>query len=169
MVEVGTAFSAIMVVENGRLVDASAGTRGPIGLRSQGSWDGELAYWRGPLSKNELFRGGLADLAELGPIAFRESLVKHIAGLKAVTPFERIYISGRGLAQPGVAGLVEEATGRFGRAIMLPNLAGAWVKHAAQGCALLADALAGGRFAPLAESLQLGSAAGCVWDVVGPP
>ena len=31
VVEIGSAFSAILVVEQGRLVDASAGTRGPIG------------------------------------------------------------------------------------------------------------------------------------------
>jgi len=49
---------------------------------------------------------------------------------------------------------------------MLP---GAWVKHAAQGSAILAGALAGGRFAPLADSLQLSSAAGSVWDVLRPP
>src|SRR5262249_855945 len=42
VIEIGTAFSAILVVERGRLVDASAGTRGPIGILSQGSWDGEL-------------------------------------------------------------------------------------------------------------------------------
>jgi predicted butyrate kinase (DUF1464 family) len=164
VVEIGTAFSAILVVDRGRLVDASAGTRGPIGLRSQGCWDGELAYWRGPLTKNDLFRGGLADLGELGESAFRESLVKHLAGLQAITPFERIYLSGRGLAQPKIASLVDDASARFGRTIMLPNLPGAWVKHAAQGSAILADALAGGRFAPLAESLQLSSAEGSVWE-----
>ena len=63
VVEIGSAFSAILVVAGGRLVDASAGTRGPIGLRSGGAWDGEVAYWRSPLSKEHLFRGGLVDLA----------------------------------------------------------------------------------------------------------
>ena len=38
-----------------------------------------------------------------GPDAFRESLIKHVAGLQAVTPFERIYLSGRGLEQPEIA------------------------------------------------------------------
>jgi predicted butyrate kinase (DUF1464 family) len=164
VIEVGTAFSAILVVERGQLVDASAGTRGPIGIRSQGSWDGEIAYWRGPLTKNDLFRGGLSDLRSLGPDAFRESLVRHLAAMQAITPFERIYLSGRGLTQPEVAKLVDDATVRFDRVIKLPNLPGASVKHAAQGSAILADALAGGRFAPLAESLHLTSAAGSVWD-----
>ena len=39
----------------------------------------------------------------------------------------------------------------FGRISPLPTLPGAWVKHAAQGSAILADALAGGRFAPVAR------------------
>ena len=46
VVELGSAFSAVLVVDRGRLVDASAGTRGPIGVRSGGGWDGEVAYWR---------------------------------------------------------------------------------------------------------------------------
>jgi predicted butyrate kinase (DUF1464 family) len=164
VVEIGTAFSAILVVDQGRLVDASAGTRGPIGLRSGGAWDGEFAYWRSPLSKEDLYRGGLADLGAIGPDAFRESLIKHMAGLQAVTPFERIYLSGRGLEQPEIALLTTEALSRFGELIPLPCLPGAWVKHAAQGAALLANALAGGQYARLVESLHLASSTVSVWD-----
>jgi predicted butyrate kinase (DUF1464 family) len=169
VVEIGSAFSAILVVEHGRLVDASAGSRGPIGLRSGGSWDGEVAYWRSPLAKDDLFRGGLVDLGPVGPAAFRESLVKHLAGVQAVTPFERIYLSGRGLDHPEIARIATEALGRFARVTRLCTLPGAWVKHAAQGAAILADALAGGPFAPVALSLQLASATGSVWDVLEPP
>jgi predicted butyrate kinase (DUF1464 family) len=169
VVEIGSAFSAILVVDQGRVVDTSAGTRGPLGLRSAGCWDGEVAYWSRMLIKDDLFRGGLADLGPLGPDAFRESLIKHVAGLQAVTPFERIYLSGRGLEQPEIAQLAAEALASFGSLTPLPSLAGAWVKHAAQGSAILADALAGGRYAPVAESLQLTSAAGSVWDVLQPP
>ena len=166
MVEVGSAFTAILVVEGGKIVDASAGTRGPLGLRSGGAWDGELAYWRSPLSKQDLFRGGLADLGAIGPDAFRESLIKHTAAMQAVTSFERIYLSGRGLEQPEVMRLTTEALAPFGNLVRLPSLPGAWVKHAAQGSAILADALAGGRFAPVADSLRLRSASGSVWDVL---
>ena len=65
--------------------------------------------------------------------------------------------------------MTTEALARFGRVTPLPSLPGAWVKHAAQGAALLADGLAGGRSAPLAESLQLASASGSVWDVLPKP
>ena len=164
VVELGSAFSAILVVERGRLVDASAGTRGPIGLRSGGSWDGEVAYWRSPLSKSDLFRGGLLDLGPIGPAAFVESLTKHVAGLKAVTPFDRLYLSGSSARDPEIAATVTSALERFGVLFPLPSLPGAWVKHAAQGSALLADGLVGGRHADLVASLQLDQASGTVWD-----
>jgi len=169
VVEVGTAFTAVLVVERGRLVDASAGSRGPLGLRSGGAWDGEVAYWRSPLSKRDLFRGGLDDLGPDGPAAFRESLVRHLAGLKAVTAFERVYLSGAGVDRPEIASLCGEALGRLGAWARLPSLPGARVKHAAQGAALLADGLAGGTHADLVASLQLTESAGSVLDWLRPP
>lgn len=169
VVEIGSAFAAILVVHQGRIVDASAGTRGPLGPRSGGAWDGEVAYWRGPLAKDDLYRGGLADLGAIGPAAFGESILKHAAALRAVTPFERVYLSGRGLEQQEVQRLAAEAMARLGTVSPLPALAGAWVKRAAQGSAVLADAVAGGRFAPVFESLRLAEASGSVWDRLQPP
>lgn len=164
VVEVGSAFTSLLVVERGRVVDAAAGTAGPIGLRSGGVWDGEAAYWLGPLSKTDLFRGGLADLGPDGPEAFRESLRKQLAGLKAVTPFERVWLSGAGLDRPEVARLVNQAVAGLGEAVWLPPLQGTWVKHAAQGAALLADGLAGGESRDLVESLALRQASGTILD-----
>ncbi|HWE38277.1 MAG TPA: DUF1464 family protein [Isosphaeraceae bacterium] len=158
VVEVGSAFTAVLVVSNGAIVDASAGTRGPIGVRSAGAWDGEAAYWLGPLSKADLFRGGLTDLGDDGPPAFRESLVKHVAGLQAIAPFETLYVSG------SRADLALGLLDRFGTVLSLPNLPGATVKHAAQGAALLADGLAGGRHAGLVAALRLREAAGTSLD-----
>lgn len=158
VVEIGSAFTAVLVVDGGAIVDASAGTRGPLGVRSGGAWDGEAAYWLGPLSKAHLFRGGLMDLGDIGPAAFRESLVRHVAGLHAVHGFETLYLSG---ARADLAvGLLD----RFGSVRPLPNLPGANVKHAAQGAALLADGLAGGRHADLVASLRLKDAAGTTLD-----
>ena len=94
VVEVGSAFTAVLILDGGSIVDASAGSRGPIGLRSGGAWDGEAAYWLSPLAKADLFRGGWADLGDLAPRAFAESLRKHVAGLRSVTPFDRVYLSG---------------------------------------------------------------------------
>jgi len=164
VVELGSVFSAILVVEKGRLVDAAAGSRGPLGMGSGGCWDGEVAYWFSPLFKEDLFRGGLRDLGTEGPSAFRESLLKHVTGLNAVTPFNRIYLSGASASDPVIARIAEEALSKLADVVPLPSLPGAWVKHAAQGAALLADGLAGGRHSNLVDSFQLRNAAGTVWD-----
>jgi predicted butyrate kinase (DUF1464 family) len=164
VVELGSAFAAVLVVEGGQLVDAAAGTRGPIGVRCGGAWDGEVAVALSPLSKADLFRGGLDDLGPVGPEAFRESLVKHVTGLRAVTAFDHLYLSGAATDRPEIAARAVEALARFCPVVRLPALPGAWVKHAAQGAALLADGLAGGRHADLVESLHLREAAGTVWD-----
>jgi predicted butyrate kinase (DUF1464 family) len=169
VVELGSAFSAVLVIERGRLVDAASGTRGPIGMRSGGVWDGEVAYWRSPLSKDQLFRGGLIDLGPEGPDAFRESLIKHVAGLQAITPFDRLYLSGAAADRPDIATIATEALGRFGTLRPLPRLDGAWVKHAAQGAALLADGLVGGRYAHLVAALELRGASGGLLDQLRPP
>lgn len=165
VVEVGSAFAAVLILEHGAIVDASAGSRGPIGLKSGGVWDGEAAYWLSPITKADLFRGGWADLGELAPSAFAESLRRHIAGLRAVTPFGRVYLSGAGLDRPEVGDATAAALGGLGLEVVpLANLPGAWVKHAAQGSALLADGLAGGRHADLIEALALRRAEGTIVD-----
>lgn len=167
-VEVGSAFSATLVVDRGAIVASSAGSAGPMGLRSSGAWDGESAYWLGPLSKQDLFRGGLDDLGEAGRPAFFESIRRHLAGLRELTPFGRIYLSGSAASRPDLASDLVDTLGRFGRVVPLGNLAGAWVKHAAQGSALLADGLAGGRNADLVASLRLREASGSVLDGLSP-
>jgi predicted butyrate kinase (DUF1464 family) len=167
LVELGSAFTACLVVQGGRIVDALGGTSGPPGWGSGGAWDGELAYLLGPLGKRDLFAGGAAshpDPAE-GRAAFRESLVKAVAGLRAVTPFARVVLSGRLLeTEPALAQDVASDLARVGEVVRLESLPGAWVKHAAQGAALLADGLAGGRHAGLVDHLRLRGAAGTALD-----
>jgi predicted butyrate kinase (DUF1464 family) len=167
LVELGSAFTACVVVRAGRVVDGAGGTSGPLGWRSGGAWDGELAYLLSPLAKRDLFAGGVLsdpDPAE-GRAAFRESLRKTVAGLYAVTPFPRVVLSGRLLeTEPAFAELVERDLAQVGKVARLPSLPGAWVKHAAQGAALTADGLAGGHYARLVEHLELRGAAGTALD-----
>ena len=169
VVDVGSVFTAVLVVDNGRIIDVSAGTRGPLGLRSSGTWDGEVAYSHGSLKKNDLFRGGMDDLGELGPDAFRESLRRHVSGLQSITPFDRVTLSGSGLDRPDVARLIMAALSDLAEIALLPTLPGAWVKHAAQGSALIADGIAGGSHRYLIERLQLRASSGTVLDYLDPP
>jgi predicted butyrate kinase (DUF1464 family) len=167
LVELGSAFTACLVVRAGRVVDGAGGTSGPLGWGSGGAWDGELAYLLGPLAKRDLFAGGVlsdADPAE-GRAAFRESLLRTVAGLHAITPFLRVVLSGRLLeTEPEFAGLVEKDLAHFGEVTRLASLPGAWVKNAAQGAAVIADGLAGGSHAGLVGHLELRGASGTALD-----
>jgi predicted butyrate kinase (DUF1464 family) len=167
LVELGSAFTACVVVRGGRVVDGAGGTSGPLGWGSGGAWDGELAYLLGPMAKRDLFAGGVLsdpDLAE-GRAAFLESLRKAVGGLHAVTPFARVVLSGRLLeTEPEFVARVTEDLSSFGEVTRLCSLPGVWVKHAAQGAAVIADGLAGGSHAGLVSHLELRGAAGTALD-----
>jgi len=167
VIELGSAFTACLVLSGGQIVDGLGGTNGPPGWRSGGAWDGELAYLFSPLQKRDLFAGGVASVPDevVGRHMFRESLVKAIAGLQAVTKFEEIVLSGRLLeSEPELTEQVAMDLSLLGRVIVLESLPNAWVKHAAQGAAILADGLAGGKYAPVVEQLALKTASGTVLD-----
>lgn len=165
VIELGSVFTACLVLRAGRIVDGLGGTSGPVGWGSSGTWDGETAYLLSPLAKQDLFSGGASTLGEEGRLLFRESLRKAVMGLRAVTPFDEVVLSGRLLeTEPA---LVDEVA--MDLAALLPvqrleSLPGAWVKHAAQGAAVLADGLASGKHAALVEQLALRQAAGTVLD-----
>src|SRR5262249_50767036 len=132
-----------------------------------GAWDGEVAYLLSPLAKRDLFAGGVRDsrVTRASDFAFRESMVKTVAGLQAVTPFKHVVLSGRlAESEPELVGGVEEDLACLATVTRLDSLPGAWVKHAAQGAAVLADGLAGGRYAALVERLELRAAAGTALD-----
>jgi predicted butyrate kinase (DUF1464 family) len=178
VIELGTAFTAAIVVnEHGEVIDGVGGTAGALGWRSGGAWDGEAAYLLSPLHKADLFAGGAADAAdpETRRAAFVESLVRTVGGLcglhEPADRFEAVLLSGRLFAaEPAfVESLhlteVLAPFGRFTNSVrVVGGLDGAWVKEAAQGAALLADGLAGGRFAPVADGLKLRAAAGTALD-----
>src|SRR5438309_2062921 len=137
VVELGSAFTACLVLSEGQIVDGLGGTSGPVGWGGSGAWDGELAYLLSPLAKRDLFAGGAGALGDAGRRWFRESLVKAVAGLRAVTPLRRVVLSGRLLeTEPALAAEVEADLRAFGDVTRLPSLPGACVKHAAQGAAL---------------------------------
>lgn len=178
VLELGTAFTAAVVLnEAGEVVDGVGGTSGPVGWRSAGAWDGEAAYLLGPLTKADLFAGGVAGVAdsETRRAAFLEGLVKTVAGLCGVYDpddrFAAVLLSGRLFAaEPAfVDGLhlteVLAPFGRYGDSVRaLGSLDGAWVKEAAQGAAVIADGLAGGPFAGVVDRLRLREATGTALD-----
>lgn len=181
LVEVGGAFTAVLAVEGGRIVDGEGGSSGPMGYRALGAMDAELAYLLGRFSKEALFSGGAAWVAgapgaspaELGEAtggasaareALVESIVKSVAGEFALFPgLREILLSGR-LSRVGwLAGRLREALSRFAPVRGVEGFA-ATAKEAAQGAALLADGLAGGAHRGLVAAMGVREASGTVLD-----
>ena len=115
-VELGGAFTAMMTVEKGQVVDGLGGTSGSMGYLSLGAMDGELAYLLGSFHKDLLCTGGVAYVAGQPQVrpenlvalaatdsrcsiaweAFMEDLKKCVAAALSVTsPSREILISGR--------------------------------------------------------------------------
>jgi predicted butyrate kinase (DUF1464 family) len=157
------------------------GSAGPIGARACGALDAEAAYLiGGALSKRTVFSGGALDpdgdldlgapgaLARLredprareGWRALEEGAAKAALALTASVPAPReVLVAGRLASVPGLLDALAERL----RAVapVRPALA---VKSAVRGAALLADGLAGGRYAPLVDRMRLRDARGGVLD-----
>jgi predicted butyrate kinase (DUF1464 family) len=185
LLELGGAFTAALAVQNGRIVDGAGGTSGPLGVRSAGALDGELAFLAGSITKRLLFVGGAATIAgapeapaeslvtpstargRLAWEAYVESAVKAVAALSVSVPHARdVILSGR-LAR--VAGVRDELARRFAgviadRSLHVLNGFASVAKQAAQGAALLADGLAGGKSAALVDAMGIREACGTVLD-----
>jgi predicted butyrate kinase (DUF1464 family) len=180
LLELGGAFTAALAIAGGQIVDGVGGSSGPLGVRAAGALDGELAYLLAPaLSKRTLFTGGaldptgageLTDLAALwsspahadGWTALLEAAAKAVRGLgvSAPAPLD-IVVSGRLARLPELVAALARSLGDIAPVIALvPGRASA----AAHGGALLADALAGGPNAALADVLKLRESSGTALD-----
>ena len=183
LAELGGAFTAVLSVEEGRIVGGQGGSSGPLGYLACGALDGEVACLLGRVSKQTVFSGGAAFVAgdpeatpealasrpdedeawRLAREAFVESLVRAVAGeLAAASRAREILLSGRISRIPGFREPVVAALSRLGPVRCLD--AGTKVKEAARGAALIADGLAGGRYRELVEVMRLREARGTVLD-----
>jgi predicted butyrate kinase (DUF1464 family) len=182
LLELGGAFSAAVAIAQGQIVDGMGGTSGPIGVRAAGALDGEVAYLLAPaLSKQTLFTGGALDPAgtlgstdlaslwsspahEAGWMALTESATKAVRSLLVSVPApHEIVVSGRLARLPElVAALATSLRDIAPVVALIPGRA----SSAAYGGALLADALAGGPNAALADGLRLRESAGTALDYV---
>ena len=173
MLELGGAFSAALAVDGGRIVDGLGGSAGPIGARACGALDAEAAYLLGAaLSKETVFSGGALVGADLsagleplrrdprhreGWLALEEGAAKAALALTASAPApSEILLAGR--LAPGMVDALGARLAHVAPVRIAEGLA------AAQGAAVLADGLAGGRYAALVERLGIRDASGSALD-----
>ena len=165
VVEIGSTFSALFAVSRGKIVDARAGSFGPVGLGAAGGLDGEFAYLCGSLSKDDLFAGGVGrEPSGIDALRKRESIVQEAGALCAVTSVKHVVLQAHGLGEHPIAREIADDLRRFGSVTRLESLPEAKLKCAAQGAALIADGLAGGHHRDLVEHLELHRASGGVLD-----
>jgi predicted butyrate kinase (DUF1464 family) len=184
-VEMGGAFTAVIAVEDGRVVDGSGGTSGAMGYQALGAMDGELAYLLGGFSKGNLATGGMAWIAgspdrspeEMASIlgsdrraalaweAFSEDVVKRVAGqMTVLAEPKEILLSGRLSRVPE---FVREITRRLVSFAPVRKVEGyaSVSKEAAQGAALVGQGLVGDSLLEgLVETMELRGAHGSVLD-----
>ena len=183
MLELGGAFSAAVAVDGGRIVDGLGGSAGPIGARACGALDAEAAYLLGgALSKRTVFSGGALDprgeldlskgLAALrrepqhreGWLALEEGAAKAALALTVSVPAPReILVAGRLAQVPGVIEALEQRLAAVAPVRLVAGLA-ADAKAGAHGAAVLADGLAGGRYAALVQRLGVADSSGSALD-----
>jgi predicted butyrate kinase (DUF1464 family) len=184
LLELGGFFTAALAVEEGRIVDGIGGSAGGLGYRALGTLDGEVAYALGRVRKSTLFTGGAAFVAgapDLPPEelvtrtahdpragvaweALIEAAAKLVASLRVAAPGAReVLLSGRVGRMPAV---VDALGQRLAGALPIRPLGGfaARVKEAAQGAALIADGLAGGRHRDVVVAMRLRESRGTVLD-----
>ena len=185
VLELGGAFSAAVAVERGQIVDGLGGSSGPIGVRAPGALDGEVAYLLGKMSKQQLFEGGAAAVAgedstdvdwltapstpqaKTAWFAFMEGAVKAVATLLVAAPSARdVVISGRVAESDRVRDDLSRRLSTVAPQLGIHRLRGfaRVAKQGAQGAALVADGLAGGREAELVSVLGIQRASGTVLD-----
>jgi predicted butyrate kinase (DUF1464 family) len=171
LLELGGAFTAGVAVEQGQVVDGIGGTSGPIGWRAPGALDGEVAFLAGTVSKAALFQGGVSSVIEQDPSsrpmalrAYLEGAGKAARQLRWSAPSaDEILLSGRNAAEPEVLERLSTELRDLGAVRLLTGFA-ATAKQGAQGAAILADGLMGGREQELVERLRIREAKGTVLD-----
>jgi len=171
LLELGGAFTAGLAVEQGRIVDGLGGTSGPMGWRSAGALDGEVAFLAGEVSKGMLFDGGVERITAADPglhaaalAAYVEGAVRAARALHGSAPgADLVLLSGRHALDPDIARTLRAALVDIGEVRTLTGFA-ATAKQGAQGAAVLADGLASGRYQELVERLGIREARGTVLD-----
>ncbi|HEU5154564.1 MAG TPA: DUF1464 family protein [Gemmatimonadales bacterium] len=174
LVDLGGAFTALVAVSDGQVVDGMGGTSGPVGWQSSGAWDGEVAFLAGTVDKAMLFTGGVESVAagarndsgaaEIAIQGYVEGVMKGVLALTASLPQPaEILLAGRHARDPRVRYPLVTRLEDIAPVRELSGFAKV-TKQGAQGAALIADGLAGGRWSELVDTMQLREASGTVLD-----
>jgi predicted butyrate kinase (DUF1464 family) len=196
--EMGFGYNAAMIVEDGQIVDGTGGTIFPgPGYLTLSQLDGELAYLLGSFTKMKLFEGGASNIAsfkkgarivELDEFAkgieskkegytiawssMLEGIVKAVAmGLAVLDekPMEVVLTGRLSRVKTIFDGVKAEILHKFGLEVCSPRRFTKKAKDAAQGAAIIANGIQGGRYKSLIDRLKIKESKGTVLDYIHLP
>ncbi|MFX0197288.1 MAG: DUF1464 family protein [Candidatus Hodarchaeota archaeon] len=185
LVEAGSAFTAVIGIQFGKIVDGIGGTEGCMGYRARGGMDGELCYLVKDFQKDSIYRGGFLDIIGkmIEPPLIDQKFLenqKHRKGWKGLveetakdiisvslscTP-DYVILSGNLAANPIFHTTLQKMTNRSLpiQFISLPQFYE--VKETALGAAYIADGIKGGENELLVDILELREAFGTCLDYI---
>ncbi|MHA1232063.1 MAG: DUF1464 family protein [Candidatus Helarchaeota archaeon] len=186
LVEIGSGFTAVLGIENGKIVDGIGGSSGPMGFMCGGALDAELAYYIGTIKKSTIYQGGVMSIigsSQIGPEEFvlmvekdkrcqlaydalLESICKNVMALLISIPKPKeIVLSGKLSRNSKIKKDLELKLSNIApvrNVSFLPR--SKYTKEAAQGAAIIADGLSNGKFKTLIECMKLKEAEGSIFD-----
>ncbi len=186
MVEIGYGFTAVLAIENGKIIDGIGGSN-IMGFRACGSLDGELAYLIKEIKKENIYKGGVAYIAGYSDLSLKEisllaekdeqtriAFQAYISSVqKAVYSIsssfsekekkKEILLAGRGANINYIQHNIYDALNDF-IPVRLMKTYSQIAKRAAQGAAYIADGLLGGKYKPIVNNLELNHASGSILD-----
>jgi predicted butyrate kinase (DUF1464 family) len=183
LAEVGYAFTAVMAVARGEIVDGLGGTSGGPGFITLGSMDAELAVRLGKFPGVVLFSGGARDVSGRDGLTpeglarehgkympawnmLLESVARGVAAMMvSVNKPREILLSGRLTAIPEIADALGHKLACFGSVRRVQARAGV-AKLAAEGAYIIGEGLMGGQYRGIVDSLKLREASGTMFDYI---
>ena len=165
-VEVGYAFTAVMAVEDGRIIDGIGGTNGSLGFIACGGMDAEIAIrLKPPITQEVVFRGGIKDFAG-GAIApedlaessealrlLGENIEKDVASIIVSAPHPKeIVISGRLTNYESIKKELVRRLCKYAPVSKVQKLSET-AKEAACGAYIIGEGLLGGKYRALIENM----------------
>lgn len=167
-VEIGYGFTAVIGVENGKIVDGIGGTNGCIGFLACGGMDTEVVIrLKTPLTQDIVFRGGLKDFVgkDIEPkdlmeskeaiLLFGESIEKDTASMLVSIPHPReIILSGRLIGYNVIKRSIADRLSKYAPVVRVKKLSKI-AKEAAYGAYIIGEGLLGGKYCVLIEDMGI--------------
>jgi len=183
LVETGYAFTSVIGVKKGKIVDGIGGSSGGPGFLSLGALDSDLATRLHNFTHSSIFTGGakyacgeeeitpqkLAKYHKKYLTAWNmliESVVKSVAMINISTKNSKeILLSGRLAQIPEITRELQKELSSFG-SIRDIRRGGEMAKEAAEGACIIGNGLLGGKYKGIVDSLKLREAKGTIYDYI---